>query len=1156
MPARFAHLHVHTDYSLLDGACKVDKPGSEKSRLLEAVKSRGMDSLAITDHGVMYGVLPFYRSCLGSGVKPIIGLEAYIAPGGRLNRDGGPEETRHLVLLAMDNEGYRNLLQLATTAFVDGFYYKPRIDMELLEKHRGGLIAMSACLKGEIAQFLLRGEEDAADEAAERYARVFGDDNFYIELMDHGIPEQEAVNPMLVDLARRKGLGLVATNDAHYISREDAAAHDALLCIQTKSLLSEENRLKFSTEEFYLKTPDEMASVFPDYPEALANSVDIAERCNVEIDLDQLHLPRYEPPSGFDLDSYLEHLARTGLKDRYDDAPTAEASERLEYELSVIKKLGFSGYFLIVWDFIKHAKDIGIRVGPGRGSAAGSLVAYTLGITTIDPLKYGLLFERFLNEERIALPDIDVDIGHFRRQEVIDYVAEKYGRDRVAQIVTFSTFNARQAVKDIGRVMDIPYQRMEELTKMVPEKPGMTIDKALAESSDLMGQFDSDPEARKCIESARAIEGMVRHQSVHAAAVVIADDVISAYSPLCLQQRAGETGSVVTTQYDMYDVEKLGLLKVDMLGLKNQSLIELAVRLIEERTGRVLDIDNLPMDDAKTFALIQSGRTIGTFQLSSPGMRGLMRDLVPTRFEDIIALIALYRPGPMGLNMHKAYVDQKHGRQKVSYPHPSLEGVLSETFGVIVYQEQVMRIAQVLAGYSGQEADELRKAMAKKKREIMDRHRVMFFDGAREKGIDEKTTQTVFELIDKFGEYGFNKSHSTAYAYISYQTAYLKAHYPSEYMAALMTVYMTDQDRLVEYINECRSLGIDLKLPDINRSRADFTPFDNHILFGLSAVRNVGSTAVEALIEERDRGGHYSSFLDFCDRVPSNVANKRTLESLIKAGAFDVMEDRSRLMLTYETSLSTAQRRRREREEGQFSLFDDGNGGEQLVEESVTFELEPVEGGRLLAFEKEMLGVYVSDHPLTEYKQALYENTDLEIASLTSELDRQQLNIGGMIAGTNVKPNKQGKTWATFKLEDFSGTIEVLLFSNKYEKFKEIVADDQIVMVKGRLDAKDETRKFLADEVRRLPVEGMTPEYLAIRIDLARFHEGLAELIKKTLQEHPGTIPVRISLVSEGREAKRVKTGDFYSVDTSGDLIAKLKSLLGENSVRVMYPEG
>ncbi len=1154
MPARFAHLHVHTDYSLLDGACKVDKPGSDTSRLLETVKAAGMDSLAITDHGVMYGAIPFYRLCLQYGVKPVIGCEVYVAPRGRTTRDGGPEEAWHLVLLAADNEGYANLLKVATTAYLDGFYYRPRIDLDALEQYSTGLIAMSACLKGEIAQSLLHGDEEAAESAAERYATILGEGNFYIELMDHGIPEQQQINPMLVDLARRKGLPIVATNDAHYIRREDAAAHDALLCIQTKSLLAEENRMKFSTEEFYLKTPEEMAGVFPDYPEALANAVDIAERCSVEIDLDQLHLPQYAPPEGYSLDSYLDHLAWEGLKARYAE-PSEEAKERLTYELSVIKKLGFSGYFLIVWDFIKHAKDNGIRVGPGRGSAAGSLVAYALGITTIDPLKYGLLFERFLNEERIGLPDIDVDIGHFRRQEVIDYVAAKYGRDRVAQIVTFSTFSARQAVKDIGRVMDIPYQRMDELSKMVPERPGMTIDKALAESSQLREQYESDKQARTVLDSGRSLEGMVRHQSVHAAAVVIADDVISAYSPLCLQQRAGESGSIVTTQYDMYDVEKLGLLKVDMLGLKNQSLIELAVRLIEEKTGETLDIDNLPMDDRETFELIQTGRTIGTFQLSSQGMRSLMRELVPTRFEDIIALIALYRPGPMGLNMHKAYVEQKHGRKKVAYPHPDLEEVLDETFGVIVYQEQVMRIAQVLAGYTGQEADELRKAMAKKIRPMMESHRVKFLAGAAENGIDERTALNVFDLIDQFGEYGFNKSHSTAYAYISYQTAFLKAHYPSEYMAALMTVYMTDQDRLVEYINECRSLGIDLKLPDINLSRADFTPFDDHVLFGLSAVRNVGGSAVEALVAEREENGPYSSFLDFCDRVPANVANRKTLESLIKAGAFDSMEERSKLLATYETALGTAQRRRREREEGQFSLFGDGNGGADELDHLSGLDFAPIERSELLSFEKEMLGVYVSDHPLSEFREALYAGVDLEIASLTGELDRQSLNIGGKISGAVKKLNTLGKAWASFKHEYFSGSIEVLVFSNKYERFEELIANDRIVLVKGRLDTRDDSRKFLADEVKKLPVSGLPPERLELTIEASRFHEGLIDHIKKTLEDNPGQVPVSISLMGAGREARRVKTGDFYSVDTSGDLIAKCKSLLGEGAVKVVYPE-
>lgn len=801
MSRSFAHLHLHTEYSILDGACRIDTA-------LEAAKEMGMDSLAITDHGVMYGALEFYQRAVDIGVKPIIGSEVYIASRGRLTRGTGvSDQSNHLVLLAVNNIGYQNLMKIVTRGFTEGFYYRPRVDKEVLADHSEGLVALSACLKGEIPKYLLEGDTGAARRAAEDYARVFGDGNFYIELMDHGIPEQSEVTPLLVELAKELGLPLVLTNDIHYVRREDSKAHDYLLCIQTGSLLADENRMRFSKDEFYMKSPDEMADLFPDFPEAIKNAHEIASRCEVEIPLDNVYLPIYTPPEGFDLDTYLEHLAREGLKKRYPDPPE-EVTERFDAELDVIKKLHFSGYFLIVWDFIKYAREKGIRVGPGRGSAAGSLVAYTLDITTIDPLKYGLLFERFLNAERVALPDIDIDFSHTRRPEVIEYVAQKYGRDRVAQIISFSRLNARAAVKDVGRVMDIPYQRMDTLAKMVPEDPNMTIDLALEQSNELKTAYDSDSEVREIIDTARSLEGLTRHDTIHAAGLVIADDDLTSYMPL--QRKGGEDAEVVS-QYDMYQIEKLGLLKVDLLGLKNQSLLELAVNLINSRHGIELDIDSIPMDDRETFKMIQGGRTVGTFQLASPGMRSLMREMMPNKFEDIIALIALYRPGPLKSNMDKVFVEQKHGRRKIQYPHHTLADILEETYGVIVYQEQAMEIAKVLAGYTGLEADELRKAIAKKKPEIMEQHREKFVNGAKAKGIDERTADGIFELIDKFGGYGFNKSHSTAYAYVSYQTAYLKAHYPPEYMAALMTIYMDNQDRLVEYLNETRRMGIEVK---------------------------------------------------------------------------------------------------------------------------------------------------------------------------------------------------------------------------------------------------------------------------------------------------------------------------------------------------------
>ena len=1146
MSQKFAHLHLHTEYSILDGACRIGDA-------LKAAREMGMDSLAITDHGVMYGVLYFYRQAVDLGIRPVLGTEVYVAPNGRFARDAGLEERPyHLVLLAENNTGYENLMRIVTRGFTEGFYYKPRVDKEVLAEHSQGLIALSGCLKGEVPAALLAGDNDAASRAIDDYLDIFGDGNFYLELMDHGIPEQAQVKEMLVEIGREKGVPLVVTNDVHYVGSDECKPHDYLLCIQTGKMLDEPSRMRFSSEEFYLKSPEEMAKLFPDFPQALANTVEIASRCQVDIPLDKIYLPRYDPPEGFDLDSFLEHLATEGVRERYPD-PSEEVEQRLKRELEVIKSLHFSGYFLIVWDFVKYAKEKGIKVGPGRGSAAGSLVAYALGITTIDPLKYGLLFERFLNPERIALPDIDIDFSHDRRSEVIDYVANKYGKNRVAQIISFSRLNARAAVKDVGRVMDVPYARMDTLSKMVPEEPKMTIELALKQSSDLRGAYESDSQVREIIDTALKLEGLVRHDTIHAAGVVIADNELTMYTPL---QRKGGDDSEIVTQYDMYNIENLGLLKVDFLGLRNQSLLELAVNLINNRRKEDLDIDNIPMDDPETFKLIQSGRTVGTFQLASTGMRALMRDLMPSRFEEIIALIALYRPGPLESGMHKVFVDQKQGRKEVRYPHPSLEVILRETYGVIVYQEQAMRIAQVLAGYTGLEMDELRKAMAKKQVDLMYSHREKFIMGACDRGVDLGTATRVFDLIEKFGGYGFNKSHSTAYAYVSYQTAYLKANYPSEYMAALMTIYMDNQDRLVEYINECRRMGLEVRLPDINMSDGHFTPYDDHILFGLSAVRNVGSAVMEQLIECRNQGGPFKSFMEFCDRVSPSVTNKKTLESLIKAGAFDSVEgDRSLLLATYEMAVSTAQRKRREKEEGQFTLFDESDEADEGLNDRLPGDYVEIPKKQLLAWEKEMLGVYVSDHPLSEYRELLSGLVDLEVSQISQEMDKAVLTVGGLVEGLEKRYNKAGKPWASFTLEDFSGYMEVLLFHHKYEKYIEFLAEDAIVLIKGRVDLRDNSSKLLADEIKPLPRGSMTPNRLVLKIDAARFTDDKTSHIKEILIEHPGNVTVNLHLYDNGALADTVKLGELYSVGTDSDLLAKLKSLLGESAATFEYPE-
>ncbi|MDD5748303.1 MAG: DNA polymerase III subunit alpha [Actinomycetota bacterium] len=1146
MTSDFVHTHLHTEYSILDGACRIDEA-------ISRAKDFGMEALAITDHGNMYGVLSFYRKAHSEGIKPLIGSEVYLAKKSRKSRGGGLEEQpAHLVLIAENNTGYQNLIKIVTRGYTEGFYYKPRVDFEVLSEHSAGIIALSACLKGEIPAKILNDDLEGAENTLDKYLQIFGYENFFLELMYHGIPEQAKVNRVLVELSKKKGVRTVATNDVHYVRKEDTKSHDFLLCIQTGSIITDQSRLRFSSDELYLKSQEEMDALFPDFPEAISETAEIARRCNVEIPMNRVYLPKYEPPEGFDHNSYLEHLAREGIRERYLEAPR-EVMERLENELETIKTLDFAGYFLVVWDFVKYAREKGIKVGPGRGSAAGSLVAYALGITSIDPIEHGLLFERFLNPERIALPDIDIDFSHDRRSEVIEYLTRKYGRQKVAQIISFSRLNARQAVKDVGRCMDVSYSRMDAISKMVPDDPNITIKDALELSPELRSAYEKENIVREIIDTAKSLEGLIRHDTKHAAGIVIADDDLTKYTPL---QRKGGNDDEIVTQYDMYDIEALGLLKVDLLGLKNQSLLELTTRLIKKRRNIEFDIDNIPMDDPETFKLIQSGRTIGTFQLASTGMRSLMREMMPSNFKDIVALIALYRPGPLNSNMHKVFVDQKHGRKPVKYPHPSLKSILEETYGVIVYQEQVMRIASVMAGYSGLEADELRKAMAKKKPEIMEKHRGKFIDGAKKRGIDENIAKGVFDLVEKFGGYGFNKSHSTAYAYVSYQTAYLKAHYPSEYMAALMTIYKNDQEKLVEYIYESRKMGIDVKPPDINSSEDSFTPYDNYILFGLSAIRNVGSAVVEKIIDEREKNGVYKSFLNFCERVPSSVTNKKTVESLIKSGAFDSLEQsRSLLLSNYENQLATALRKRREEEEGLISLFSENENPDENQIEFLKNDSRETPTNKMLAFEKEMLGVYVSDHPLSEWKDALMNQAEIEISQISPEMDRSSLCIGGIINRFEKHYNKQGKAWATFTLEDFSGSIEAVVFYSKYEKFQEKIKNDAIVIVKGRLDLKGDSKKIIADEIMPLSRKSNKPSRIEIVVETENFTEELTAHIKEILIDHPGVTPVRLVIHQNGKAISTVKLGELYSVDTESDVIARLKALLGTKALKIVYSE-
>ncbi len=1136
----FVHLHNHTEYSILDGACRI-------SEMVEAACSMGMEALAITDHGAMHGVVPFYEAASEAGIKPILGAELYVAQGSRFDRLPGREESpSHLVLLAANEKGYRNLMRMVTVSYFDGFYYKPRVDMEVLRENAAGLIALTACIKGQVPRRILSGDEDGAREMIREYLKIFGEENLYVELQDQGMEEQRDLNRALASLAQEAGVGLVATNDVHYTHREDHLAHDVLLCIQTGSTIDQEDRLKFSSDQFYLKKPEEMAGVFADYPEALSNTAEIAARCNVQLEFDRYLLPKYQVPDQHSLDSYLEELTREGFQRIYGGGPDeAEAHERLEHELSVIRDMGFSGYFLVVWDFVRHAKSKGIMVGPGRGSAAGSIVAYVLGITAIDPIRNGLLFERFLNPSRRTMPDIDIDFCYERRPEVIDYVTRKYGDDRVAQIVTFSTLAARAAIRDAGRVFNVEYGRVDKLAKMIPEEIGVTIDRALSGSAELREVYNSDEQAKEIIDTARKLEGLIRQDSIHAAGVVIADDELCNYAPL---QRKGAEAETVT-QFDMKAVQRIGLLKMDFLGLRTLTVIGDTVENIRRRTGEVLDIEKIPLDDEETYALLQRAESVGVFQLESAGMRALLRDLVPTSFEDIVVTNALFRPGPLGSGMVRDFVERKHGRTPIVYPHEKLEPILRETYGVLVYQEQVMQLAVQMAGYSLAEADTLRAAIAKSMADVVTEQRKKFVEGAVERGFEKRFAEETFDLVEKFGNYGFNKSHATGYALISYQTAYLKTHYPREFMAALLTSVINTKDKVPFYVNECREMGIEILPPDINKSYAGFTATDEGIRFGLSAVRNVGESAVESIKRVREETGEFKSFQDFCERVEAGVLNKRALESLIKSGAFDSMGyTRNHLLKTYDAVVDVCASRRRRAQEGQFSLFDGGEApdiDQELLEGEAFPELPK---DRLLAYEKEMLGLYVTDHPLMEVKDRLRKHVDCDTMHLRELKDGNVRRVGGIVSKVTKKLTKKGDPMAVIILEDLVGSVEIVVFPALYAQFVEILAEDEIICVRGRLDVREEEVKLVALEIVKPDLTDERDRALIVKLREERCTDADLSRLKEILAEHPGTNPVELHLGGESRTTV-IKLGEGFRVNPSSHLHGELRAFLGENGV-------
>jgi DNA polymerase III subunit alpha len=1173
----FVHLHNHTEYSILDGAARIPALFAKAARL-------EMPAVAVTDHGVMYGAVDFLEAGRTTGVKPILGAELYVATRSRFEKSSREKDfNHHLTVIASSTEGYRNLMKLISFGWLEGYYYRPRVDKEILAQHAGGLIGFSGCLAGEVCTALKTRQPGEALKAAGEYRDIFGPENYFVELQDHGLAEQRDVLPKLVELSRTLGAPLVATNDLHYTEREDAPAHDVLLCIQTNAKMNETGRFKFDAEEFYLKTAEEMRALFRDYPEACDNTLDIAERCDVAVDFGTLHLPPFVPPTQESPETYLRRLVAEGATRRYGDPLSPEVRERIEHELGIIIRMGFAGYFLIVADLILFARSRNIRVGPGRGSAAGSVVSYCLSITDLDPIRYGLIFERFLNPERRQMPDIDMDFDDRRRGEMIRYATERYGEDRVAQIVTFATIKGKQAIRDAARVLDLPYGIGDRLAKMYPppilgkdaplvscfdrtaDWPDPGRNDAYPQAADLRQAYDEDEISRRVLDIARELEGLRRQVSVHAAAVVIGDAPLVAYTPL---QRAQDGAGGIVTQYEMHAIENLGLLKMDFLGLRTLTVLDDAVRNIEQARTTTIDIDRVSMDDRKTYEMLSRGETIAIFQLESPGMRDLCKKLRPDRFEDVMALVALYRPGPLGERMHLEYAARKHGQRTVEYLHPDLKPILEETFGIILYQEQALRIAVDMAGFSMAEADTLRKAIGKKIGAVMRAQREKFVSGFREKQYTKELAEKLWEMIEHFSGYAFNKAHSCGYAYIAYQTAYLKAHYPVEYMAALLTSVRDKQDRTALYLAECRSMGITVDPPDVNLSASDYTPLPpveakpGEIRIGLSAIRNVGENVVAEIIRERERKGPFGSFADFCHRVDPTALNKRVVESFVKAGAFDSLGVNRADLLTWGTDTRTGEQRlvladsaatmldaaasyRRAEEAGQSSLFSVET--HHALADPTPSGVEISRSG-LLAAEKEMLGLYVSDHPLLEFEPALRASTDTPIADVVSAPEGAIRVIGGIVSRFGKKFTKKGEAMAIITLEDLAGAVEVVVFPSSYEKFAPLLERDAIVCVKGKVDLRDEAPKIVALEVWKPNLEaGGDPLILTLPAD--RCTEPFVEELKGILHSHPGLTPVHLKLTS-AQSTKMLRLPEDFRIERRNGLYAELKSLLGAGALQ------
>ena len=1147
----FTHLHVHTEYSLLEGSNKINE-------YVSRVKELGMKSAAITDHGVMFGCIDFYKAAKAAGIKPILGCEVYVAPGSRFDKEKGKEEDRyyHLVLLAETQEGYQNLIKIVSYGFVDGFYYKPRVDMELLEQYHEGIIALSACLAGEVARNLARGFYEEGKEAALRYEKIFGKGNFFLELQDHGIPEQRQVNHELIRMSRETGIELVATNDVHYTYSSDAEAHDILLCVQTGKSLKDENRMRYEGGQYYVKSEEEMRRLFPYAPEAIENTGKIAERCNVEIEFGVTKLPKFDVPDGYTAWEYLNKLCFEGLDKRYTDNKE-ELKKRLNYELGVIKDMGYVDYFLIVWDFIRYAREQGIMVGPGRGSAAGSLVSYTLEITKLDPIKYDLLFERFLNPERVSMPDIDVDFCFERRQEVIDYVVEKYGKDQVVQIVTFGTMAARGVIKDVGRVMDVPYVQCDTIAKMIPQELNITIDKAMKANPELKKIYETDETVRKLIDMSRRLEGLPRHTSMHAAGVVISQKPVMEYVPLS----RGSDGSLVT-QFTMTTLEELGLLKMDFLGLRTLTVIQNAEKLVRRDKGIELDMDKIDYEDKKVYGMLGAGKTEGVFQLESTGMKNFMKELKPGNLEDIIAGLSLYRPGPM--DFIPQYIKGKNNPDEIHYDCPELEPILKATYGCIVYQEQVMQIVRSLGGYTLGRSDLVRRAMSKKKASVMEKERQNFVYGNEEegvpgcihRGISEKTANKIYDDMIDFAKYAFNKSHAAAYAVVSYQTAFLKYYYPVEYMAALMTSVIHNPSKVAEYILSSRKMQIEILPPDINFGESEFSADHGAIRYGLSAIKSLGAPMIRAIVEERNENGKYQSLRDFIERMSGRELNKRAIENLIKAGALDqVAGNRRQKLMVYAEIVDAVNQEKKNAMTGQMSLFDLISDEEKEAYEIQMPKVEEYSKEELLSFEKEVLGVYISGHPLEEYEERWRKNITARTVDfqIDEELgtskagDGEIAVIGGIITNKTVKYTRNNKVMAFLTIEDLVGTVEVVVFPNDYEKNVQKMEEDSKVFIRGKVQGDaDKASKLICEKIYSFDD---VPKELWVQFETKEDYLTEENEFLKLLSGSRGTDRVIIYV----RTPKSIKyLGIEKSVKINEILLGKLYEKYGMDNVKVV----